>query len=345
MIMTNFYDSVRSERQFKSLTGISNQAFKILLQAFNQALIDIKNENYSKNRTNRSRRPGGGRKGKLSTPENKLFFILFYLKTYPTFDVLGFIFDLNPSKAEENVKKLLPILKRAQSKLNVLPKRILNTADDLKDALETVSNNNNNHNLLETKAIPNEIANTEQQPKLIDTQNDMILVDVTERSHFRPQSNHKQKKYYSGKQKTHTIKNTIISDSERRIIFLGKTFSGSTHDYKMFKTEFSPSKPWFSNIKVGVDLGYQGIKNDYFDSQHIYIPNKKPRKSKNNPNPSLTKEQKQENKTIASKRIVVEHAIGGMKSFHILSTRFRNRAKNFADYFSSGWVMELKNII
>ena len=33
----------------------------------------------------------------LRTAENKLFFILFYLKNYPTFDVLGFIFDLNPS--------------------------------------------------------------------------------------------------------------------------------------------------------------------------------------------------------------------------------------------------------
>jgi hypothetical protein len=39
---------------------------------------------YKKNHLNRKRKPGGGRKGTLSTPELKLFFILFYLKSkYP----------------------------------------------------------------------------------------------------------------------------------------------------------------------------------------------------------------------------------------------------------------------
>jgi len=96
------------ERQLKSLTGVSKQTFEKLLQTFEQALIEIPKEAYRKNRQTRSRRPGGGRKGQLSTPanNNKLFFILFYFKNYPVFDVLGFMFDLNPSKAEENVKKL-----------------------------------------------------------------------------------------------------------------------------------------------------------------------------------------------------------------------------------------------
>ena len=61
---------------------------------------------------------------------------------------------------------------------------------------------------------------------------------------------------------------TLISDKERRVIFLGRTFVGSTHDYKMFKKEFSPSKPWFKNVEAYVDLGYQGIKKDYSSAQH-----------------------------------------------------------------------------
>ncbi|MCK7578691.1 MAG: transposase family protein [Chromatiales bacterium] len=36
---------------------------------------------------------------------------MFYLKTYPTFDVLGGLFDMSPAKAQENVIQLLPILK------------------------------------------------------------------------------------------------------------------------------------------------------------------------------------------------------------------------------------------
>ncbi len=159
----------------------------------------------------------------------------------------------------------------------------------------------------------------------------LIVIDVTERDHFRHKNNRKQKKYYSGKKKRHTIKNAVASDKSRRILWLGRSFPGSTHDYKMLKTELLSNKDWFSNINVYVDLGYQGIKKDYCSSDNIHIPHKKPRKSKKNPNPSLTKQQKAENREIGSKRVVVEHAIGGMKAFHILSTKFRNRAKNLAD--------------
>ena len=138
IMMKNYYDSVRSERQLKSLTGLGKPEFERLLQAFSDSLKEISDEEYRRNRKKRSRRPGGGRKGQLSTPENKLFFILFYFKNSPTFDVLGYFFDLNPSKAEENVKKLLPVLKRAQSKINLLPRRILKAGDELEEALETV---------------------------------------------------------------------------------------------------------------------------------------------------------------------------------------------------------------
>lgn len=329
-MMKNFYDSVRSERQLKSLTGLGKSKFEELLQAFEQALVEITNEKYRRNRTTRSRRPGGGRKGQLSTPENKLFFILFYLKEYPTYDVLGFTFDLNPSKAEENVKKLLPVLRRAQSKLNTLPKRILQGRKELEETLETVEA----ITLTPQSPLPDTTTETCQKAKnsskVVKTE-PIVFIDVTERDHFRHQDNSKQKKHYSGKRKRHTVKNTIVSDSKRRILFLGRTKPGSQHDYKMFKKEFSKTVDWFSKVNVCVDLGYQGIKKDYSSAQNIKIPHKKPRKSKKNPKPSLTRKQKAENQQIASKRVVVEHAIGGMKAFHILTNKFRNRSKNLVD--------------
>ncbi len=55
---------------------------------------------------NRKRKPGGGRKGNLKSSTEKLFFILFYFKCYPTFDVLGLLFNLNRSTACRNVQKL-----------------------------------------------------------------------------------------------------------------------------------------------------------------------------------------------------------------------------------------------
>jgi len=87
--MMNPFESVQSERHKKSLTGLGQPEIDRLLPAFSDSLEAISNENYRQNRNKRSRRPGGGSKGKLPTPESKLFFILFYLKSYPTFDVLG----------------------------------------------------------------------------------------------------------------------------------------------------------------------------------------------------------------------------------------------------------------
>ena len=63
----------------------------------------------------------------------------------------------------------------------------------------------------------------------------------------------------------------------------------------------------------------------------IDIPHKTPRKSKKNPDPELTEEQRAENKAVSQVRIFIEHAIGGMKRFNILVQRFRNRRDNFED--------------
>ncbi len=84
----------------------------------------------------------------------------------------------------------------------------------------------------------------------------------------------------------------------------------------MLKQEFPPELDWFSDIDVRVDLGYQGIVSDYSGNQ-IEIPTKKPRKSKKNPNPKLSDEQKAANKALSQVRIFIEHAIGGMKRYNI----------------------------
>jgi DDE superfamily endonuclease len=114
------------------------------------------------------------------------------------------------------------------------------------------------------------------------------------------------------------------------ILFLGRTFSGHHHDYSMLKQELPPHLDWLTDIHVQVDLGYLGIQADYRNDQ-IDIPIKKPRKSKKNPNPELSAAQKAENKALSQVRIIVEHAIGGMKRYNILVHTFRNRIENFED--------------
>ena len=107
------------------------------------------------------------------------------------------------------------------------------------------------------------------------------------------------------------------------IVFLGRTFSGHHHDYKMLKQEFPPEMDWFSDLHVRVDLGYQGMQSDYHLDQ-LDIPYKKPRKSRKNPQAALSAAQKAVNKALSQIRIFVEHAIGAMNLYNILVHSFRN---------------------
>jgi hypothetical protein len=127
------------------------------------------------------------------------------------------------------------------------------------------------------------------------------------------------------------VKNTLITSAQKVILFLGYTVAGSQHDYTLFKQEFDPTLNWFATFKLWVDLGYLGIKTDYAAALEIYIPHKKPRKSAANPAPALESAQKMHNQQVSRQRIGVEHAIGFMKRFRILTTVFRNHKANFAD--------------
>lgn len=92
---------------------------------------------------------------------------------------------------------------------------------------------------------------------------------------------------------------------------------GSTHDFKLFKN----CRYGISDlIKILADSGYQGILRVHKNS---LIPFKA---SKNH---SLTAEEKAFNRDISKKRIFVEHVNRFIKRFKILSSRYRNRRKNF----------------
>ena len=108
----------------------------------------------------------------------------------------------------------------------------------------------------------------------------------------------------------------ILSNPQRKILYLSDCWVGKTHDYGAFKEEFPPEQEWFKNHCVRVDLGFLGIEKDYV-CKELIIPNKKKKKQE------LSPEQKQENKSRASERIFVEHAIGGLKRYRILSDRLR----------------------
>jgi len=122
----------------------------------------------------------------------------------------------------------------------------------------------------------------------------------------------------------------VIATSSRFILFLGKTvWGGKYHDFSLLKEEFQ-KEDVFKDHQVWVDLAYVGFEK-YYKTKKLHLPHKKPRKTKTRPDPKLTDAQKQSNKQKSQVRIVVEHAIAGMKRYKILMEKFRNKSEEFAD--------------
>jgi hypothetical protein len=286
---------IKNERQLRATTGLSSKQFSLLAVIFAKYLEEAKLEKYK----NKNRKIGSGKKGDLETADEKLLFILYYLKCYPTFDVLGFTFGISGDAAHRYVYSLFDILVKSLNHFGVLPYTEFNSPEELQTAFSKV---------------------------------DTLLIDATEHVVQRSQDYQVQKDNQSGKKKQQTNKCTLITSLTTYILYIGSLFKGKNHDYGMFKKEFEPKSNWFKIFKVYVDLGYQGFANDY-KTAALFIPYKKPRKSKNNPNPELTKEQKDYNKEISSIRVKVEHAIAGMKRYNCFSYRYRNKTDSTHDFF------------
>jgi hypothetical protein len=104
--------TIRDDRHLRALTGVTQKQFDLLLETVTLIFETLRQRAYQEGFSagTRKRRPGGGRKGALPTMRDKLLFVLYYFKTYPTFDVLGTQFYMSRSKANENLYRLCPVL-------------------------------------------------------------------------------------------------------------------------------------------------------------------------------------------------------------------------------------------
>ena len=140
---------------------------------------------------------------------------------------------------------------------------------------------------------------------------DVILIDVTETPIERPKK--RQKRYYSGKKKQHTLKCQILAERDSAKILCLFVGEGSRHDFRLFKASGVQIHPETESLQ---DSGYQGIKAYHFNS---YIPKKKPK------NGELTQLERDYNHALSQERISIEHINRRLKIFKILAGRYRNR--------------------
>lgn len=153
---------LKDERTSKSQIWITKEEFEILLPTFEQVEL----EERKKSEKSKKRAMWWWRKSVLSWIIEKLFFILYYLKVYPTYDEAWVLWWVHRSVIWDWVIKLFPILKESLNRLWVLP--------------------------WETKE--------EFNKKLIwDKKQKYIFIDWSERQITRSTDYEKQKKFYSWK--------------------------------------------------------------------------------------------------------------------------------------------------
>jgi len=115
------------------------------------------------------------------------------------------------------------------------------------------------------------------------------------------------------------VKNDLLCAPDKRILWLSATYEGRVHDKKIVDEQ--PLR-FPTGITLWQDTGFLGHTPK---NVTVKMPTKKPKGKE------LSDVQKEENKKISSFRILVEHAIGGVKKCRIVKERFRCRKFGFDD--------------
>jgi transposase len=114
----------------------------------------------------------------------------------------------------------------------------------------------------------------------------------------------------------------LIANQKTAAIVATAFSQGSKHDFQLFTDDRLDIA---QHIQILADAGYQGLADLHENCQTPF------KKSKYHP---FSQKEKQRNRALARKRIVIEHIFRKLKVFRILSERYRNRRTRFAIRFN-----------
>ena len=270
---------------FKHLTGLTVAVFDELAAEVVPAVEAAHRE--SLDRPDRRRAVGGGDHFDLSTAD-QLLLTVTWLRQYPTNETLGFLFGVSDSTASRARTRCLPVLERAGK---------------------------------DTMRMPDPgAARRKRLPALLrDTPGLAVVIDSFEQRTHRPRR--RQRAYYSGKKKAHTLKSQVAVDEESgRFVDVSDSVPGRWADIKLLKRSRLTRR-----LPAGVgglgDLGYTGIRDLHASGA---CPRRKPR---GKPRPP---EDVRYNRAFSRRRIVVEHALARLRRFRAVTDLNRHRRKGHA---------------
>jgi len=216
------YDQwLKNPIRFLAMTGYTLEQFRTLLPFFEQA-----HQAHFKVFHLDGKRRSGLRKfvlyanSALPTIEERLAFILSFLKLNPLQEHHADLFGITQKQCSQFVHSLHKILQTALTNAEQMP-----CQDG--EALQKV---------------------------LAQNSESVLFHDCTEREIPRPQDQEKQTDMYSGKKKKHTVKNAIVCTALCVVLYVSPTVSGKTHDKKL--ADICYQIP--SGYELWQDTGYQG---------------------------------------------------------------------------------------
>jgi hypothetical protein len=269
---------------FRNLTGVTVAVFDQLLDDLRPAFAADHRRRLD--RPDRRRAIGGGDDFDLE-PDDQFLLTVFWLRHYPTQEVLGYLFGVSDSTAKRAIDRCLPLLEAAGRDTMRLPDPGRGRRKGLSALLK-------------------------------DTPDVAVVIDTFEQAVQRPKR--RQKRFYSGKKKRHTLKSQVAVDEQTgQVVDVAESVPGPTADIKVLK-----ESKLLKRLPKGVgglgDLAYVGMADLHPEGLGA-TGRRKPRGQPR----SLA--DRRYNKAFSRRRIVVEHGIGRLRRFQALMHRDRHFRK------------------
>ncbi len=287
---------------FQSMTGLRLHEFdavvRALLPRYQTAEVARLSRPTNK-RPVRQRAIGAGNTFALDARDQVLLTIV-WLRVYPTYPVLGYLFGVSTGAVERILPRLLPLLEAlGQASMD----RALAALDDPARQLRRRSRR-------------------QLDDVLRDVPDLAVVIDTFEQRVQRPQGYTKEGErvadgYYSGKKKQHTLKTQIAVDEETgKIVDVPDWVPGPTADLTVLK-----DSGLLTRLPAGIgglgDKAYIG-GDKLVPGVAVAAPRRKPRGQPRPPEDTAF------NTAFSRRRIVVEHSIGRLRRFQVLSQADRH---------------------
>ena len=160
--MLRYANIAHKEKDFLAMTGYTQQEFLALLPQFQQSYDEYLRASTIEGYERIGQLPKPYRNSPLPTIEDKLLFILVYLKQNPTQTMQGYVFGMSQSNVNKWFHLLHDVLNRTLAAHNVLPQRDMEIK--VTDETDDMLHNQEGTLLLESVMPPEDTKTTNIPP-------------------------------------------------------------------------------------------------------------------------------------------------------------------------------------